>query len=130
MALSVADIAAKAFTAVAGKVTGVIKPATLTRSTNGTYDPVTGSYTATSTSATGRVLFATADLTGASGTKIADLFPDYVAGPLDHLVYCEGMSLVPTENDALTVEGVTYSVLRGRDILLANGLAVAIARAR
>ena len=125
MSTSVAAIAAEAFFAIVAELPDVIKAGTLSKAgTPGAYDPRTGVYApGAGASSTGRVLFATEQL----GTA-ADPFPGYVASPNEDLVYLEGFSLIPAENDRLTADGVTFAVLRGRDLLRAGGLSAAIVK--
>ena len=125
MSTTVAEIAREAFDAAAEELPDAIKTGTLTRTgAPGAYNPVTGAYPpGVSQTATGRIIFATEQL----GTG-ADPFPGYVASPNEDLVYLEGFRLIPAENDRLTADGVTFAVLRGRDLLRAGGLSAAIVR--
>ena len=107
---TVALIAAKAFTGVAAKITGVIKVCTLTRTTQGAYNTTTGQYATTTATATGRAIFDTS-------TKIIDALPGYLAGPTEKLVYFEGLSFAPAENDTVTIGGVTHTVKAVGDIV-------------
>lgn len=117
--ISVAEIAAKAFTAVSGAMSGVIKPATLTRTTQGVYDPATGSYTTTTVTTGGRAIFDTSK-------PVEDVFPAYVIGPGESLVYFEGLSWAPKETDEVTIDGQNYRVAIVSDVLHAGGLYAAI----
>jgi hypothetical protein len=111
MSTTVAEIAASAFTAVNAQVTGIIKSCTLTRTTQGDYNPSTGAYDTTTSTDTGRALFDTS-------TKIDDALPGYVAGPTERLVWIEGLdALVPKENDAIAIGGVGYTVKAVGDIV-------------
>ncbi|MCW2309722.1 hypothetical protein [Rhodobium gokarnense] len=111
MTTTVATIAAKAFDGVAAKISGVIQSCTLTRTTQGAYDPSTGSYSTTTSTDTGRGLFDTS-------TKIEDALPGYIAGPTEKLVWIEGLdTLTPKENDGLTVGASSYTVMHVGDIV-------------
>lgn len=107
--MTVADIAAEAFTAVAAELPDVIKTCTITRTTQGVYDAVAGAYATTVATATGRAVFDTA-------SKIDDALPGYVAGPSELLVYFEGLSFAPQENDTAVVDSITYTVKAIGDI--------------
>ncbi|HEX2554236.1 MAG TPA: hypothetical protein VHL98_11070 [Microvirga sp.] len=125
MSTSVAAIAKEAFDAAAAELPDVIKTGTLSRAAGSdTYNAATGQYVATAPqTASGRVLFATEQLGSA-----ADPFPGYVASQNEDLVYLEGFSLIPVENDRMTVSGTVFAVVRGRDLLRAGGLSAAIVR--
>lgn len=118
--LSVAQIASMAVSAVSGAVSGAVHAATLARDTIGAYDPETGAHSITTTTQTGRAVLET--------TKPAqDIFPDYVAGPGDELVFLEGFTSC-LENDRLTFAGKARTVLRAQDILGAGSIFYAICR--
>lgn len=106
---TVAQIAAKVFTKVNSKLTDVIKTCSLTRTTQGAYNPTTGQYATTTATATGRAVFDTS-------SKIEDILPGYVAGPAELIVYFEGLSFAPVENDTATIAGLTYTVKAVGDI--------------
>lgn len=111
MSTAVASIAKTAMDGVAAKVDGVIQAATLTRESEGTYDPDTGTYTPSTEEDTGRAVFASTD-------AAADIFPEYVIGPSDELIYLEGFTaLAPKETDAVTAGGRTLTIMRSRDLL-------------
>lgn len=121
MATTVAAIADAAFDAVAAKITGVINACTVTRVTNGAYNTSTGTYATTTSNDTGRALV--------DETKpIADLFPDYVVGPSDTLILCEGLSTAPQENDTITIGATTRTITKVRDIVGAGTLFYVVAR--
>jgi hypothetical protein len=101
---TVAEIAKEAFDAVAQEMPDVIQAATLTRTTQGAYDPVTGSHTTTTQAWACRALFA--DERALKG--LADAFPSYVVGPSDRLTYIEGLATHPIEGDAITIGGKNY----------------------
>lgn len=125
MSTTVAEIAREAFHAAAEELPDVITSGTLSRAASSSaYNAATGQYvTAAPQMSAGRVLFASEQL----GTA-ADPFPGYVASPNEDLVYLEGFSLIPAENDRLIADGMTFAVLRGRDLLRAGGLSAAIVR--
>lgn len=111
MTTTVAAIADAAFDAVAAKITGVINSCTLTRTTQGAYNPTTGTYATTTSTDAGRALFDTS-------TKIDDALPGYVAGPTERLVWIEGLdTLSPKENDTIAIGGVNYTVKATGDIV-------------
>lgn len=115
---TIAEIANAAYTAVGTAIPGVIKSATLTRTIQGEYDAEAGAYATTTQTATGRAVFDVSK-------PISDLFPDYVVGPTDKLVYLEGLSLAPKEGDALSAGG-DFKVRAVADIALAGGLYAAV----
>lgn len=118
---TVAQIAAKAFIAVAAKITDAIHPATLTRETQGAYNPTTGAYAVTTVVQTGRAAVDTV-------RPVTDVFPSYVVGPGDQLVLLEGFTIVK-ENDALVITGKPAMVVRAvQDIVAAGTLFYIIAR--
>lgn len=110
MSTSVAAIAAEAFTAVAAELPDVIKACTLTRVVQGAYNPTTGTYGETTTTATGRALIDTS-------TPVKDVFPAYVASVGELLIWIEGLTIVPMENDKLTIGGVDRTVTKVGDIV-------------
>lgn len=116
MATTVATIADEAFDAVAAEITGVVKSCTLTRTTQGTYDPSAGEYATTTSTDTGRAVFDTS-------TKIEDALQGYVAGPTEKLVWIEGLdALSPKENDAIAIGGTDYTIKAVGDVAGAGGL--------
>ncbi|WP_108482263.1 hypothetical protein [Oceaniglobus ichthyenteri] len=119
--VTVAEIAAKAFDGVAGKIAGVIHPATMNWTEKGAYDPDTGSYTTTAKSDTGRAV-------EDSEKPVADVFEGYVAGPADVLVLMEGFTTVPKENHTITYAGRTRTILRAQDIVAAGAIYYVVAR--
>lgn len=110
MATTVAEIAAAAFTKVNSKISGVIKACTITRTTQGEYDPSTGSYSTTTSTDTGRAVFDTK-------TKIEDALPGYVAGPTEKLVWIEGLDTITSvENDTIVIGGSNYVIKAVGDV--------------
>jgi|GEM_PF-2068066 len=108
---TVAAIAKEAFDSVSAEFTdGIIKACTLTRVTQGAYNPATGEYETTETTYTGRALFDTS-------TPIEDILQGYVAGPGELLVYLEGLSVVPEENDPIVIGGTDYTVKHVGDVV-------------
>lgn len=120
MALTVAQIAAKAMDAVAAKITDAIHAATLVRTTQGAYNATTGAYATTTATQTGRAVVDTV-------RPAQDVFPDYVAGPGDELILLEGFTSAK-ENDALTFAGRTRTVRQVQDIAAAGTLFYVVAR--
>lgn len=106
---TVALIASSAFTKVNAKLTDVIKACTVTRTTQGDYNATTGAYETTTAQATGRAVFDTS-------AKTEDVLPGYVAGPAELIVYFEGLSFAPAENDTAVIGGITYTVKAVGDI--------------
>ncbi|WP_212525854.1 hypothetical protein [Actibacterium sp. MT2.3-13A] len=117
---TVAAIAAAAFDAVAAEVTDAIQSATLTRTTKGAYSTTTATYAETTSNQTGRAVIDTVK-------PIADVFPDYVAGPGEELILLEGFTSC-REGDTLTFGGRARSVMMVQDILGAGTLFYAVAR--
>src|SRR5690606_38104627 len=104
------EIAKEAFDAVAEEMPDVIQAASLTRTTQGAYDPVSGTYPETTETFTGRALFA-------DEKALADAFPAYVIGPSDRMVYVEGLTATPKETDAMTIGGQSVTAMRVGDIV-------------
>lgn len=117
---TVAAIAAKAFSAVADRITDAIQAATLTATTQGAYNAATGAYATTTSTQTGRAVVDTV-------TPKADIFPDYTAGTGDELILLEGFTAC-TENMVLTMAGGDWHVSQVQDILRAGSLFYIIAR--
>lgn len=107
---TVAEIAKEAFDAVSEEMPDVIQSGTLTRTTQGAYDPETGDYTTTTQTWLCRALFA-------DEKAMADAFPAYVIGAGDRVVYVEGLTTTPRETDALTIGGQSTTVMRVGDIV-------------
>lgn len=121
--LTVANIAKRAFDGVAGKVTDVIHEGTLKRVIPGEYDPNTGMVEDETVTDSCRAIFD-------NQQPLQDLFPDFVPGASDELVYLEGLTeMQPREGDSLETAGRTFAVIRTSDILRAQGLYSMIVRA-
>ena len=119
--VTVAQIAAKAFDAVAAKITDAIHPATLNWVEQGNYDPIEGKYPEVERSASGRVV--------EDSTKpVADVFEGYIAGPAEVLVLLEGFTVAPKENWTLTYAGKTRTIMKVQDIVAAGSLFYVVAR--
>ena len=122
MTVSVADIAKSAFDKVSTKISGVIQTATMTRKSGGTYDPATGTYTNGTATDSGRGVFGSTD-------AAQDIFPEYVIGSSDELIYLEGFdTLAPKETDELSIGGRTLKVMASRNLLNTGGLYVVMAQ--
>jgi len=113
---TISKIAKAAFDAANTAVAGIVSDATLTYSTNAAYNPATGSYSPTGTPITGGRALVQTD------KPIADLFPDYIAGPTDILVLLEGFTVTPQEGWSLTFNSHTYEIKQVADILGASEL--------
>ena len=110
MSLTVAQIAASAFTAVDAQVTGVVQTASMSYETKGAYNPATGTHISFSTDVTGgRVVIDTS-------AAIANKFPGYVAGPDDLVLLLEGFPTVPQVGWTVTAGGVTRTIKAVGDI--------------
>lgn len=105
---------------VAGAITDAVHAATLMRVAQGAYDPPTGTYQTTEATQTGRAVFA-------NERPIADVFPEYVAGPSDQLIMLEGFTSC-RENDRLTIGGVARDVRQVQDIAGAGTVFYVVAR--
>ena len=121
MTLSVAQIAALAVGGVQGTIPDAVHSATLTRATQGAYSTATASY------AIGTPIVQTGRAVVATGTPIADVFPAYVVGPSDQLVFLEGFTSC-MENDLLAYAGRTLIVRQTQDIAAAGSVFYAVAR--
>ena len=120
MALDVARIAKLAFDGVARAISGAIHPATLTRTTQGAYNPTTGAYATTTATQTGRAVVDTAK-------PLQDVFPDYIVGAGDELILLEGFTSA-RENDSLSFAGRTRIIRQAQDVLAAGSLFYIVAR--
>lgn len=118
---TIAAIAAEAFTAVSAELTDVIKSCTVTRTTQGEYDADAGEYETTTSSQTGRALID-------QSTPISDIFPAYVVGPKDTMIWLEGLATAPLENDTVTIGGTTRIITAVGDVVGAGGLFSVVAR--
>ena len=118
--VTVAQIAAKAFNAVAAKITDAIQSASLAYDTQGAYNVDTGEYALTTTTETGRAVVDTVK-------PMTDIFPDYIAGPGDELILLEGFTSCD-ENYRLTMTGETWHIQRVQDIVAAGSLFFVVAR--
>lgn len=120
---TIAQIADKAFSAVAARIGGAVHPMVIKRKSANEYNPATGGWTTLLQNADGRIVFDNA-------TPPADVFPDYVPGPGEELAYCEGLpSLMPREGDSIEAVGKTFSVIRSANLLYAAGLWPVVLRA-
>lgn len=106
---TVAAIAARAFDKIGAALSDVVKPATLTHTEQGAYNPGTGEYDVIITTADGRAVFDTT-------TAVEDMFPAYVVGPSDLLVWLEGHDFSPLENDGVEIDGQGYTVKAVGDV--------------
>lgn len=112
MPLTVAQIAQRAFDAVAAKITGSIQACTVTRA-GADYDPTSGDMQSGSPgteTGTGRCVWA-------SESAVADVFPHLEISDADALVYAIELTLAPREGDTFAAGGRTGRVLAIRDIL-------------
>lgn len=119
--VTVAQISAKAFDAVAAKITDAIHPASLGWTEKGAYDPSSGTYTTAPKSATGRVV-------EDSVKPVSDIFEGYIAGPADVLVLMEGFTTVPVENWTITYAGKTLTIMKVQDLVAAGSLFYCVVR--
>lgn len=131
---TVAEIAALAVAGVRGAVTDAIKTASLIEISNSFYDTSAARYrTRYEVTGTGNVIVETQK-------PASDIFPEYVIGPGEQLVFLEGFSTRPLEGmvlrfAALTVgtetdasPGDDLSILRVQDILGAGSIFYAVIR--
>lgn len=119
---TIADIAKEAFDGLSAEITDAVHPATLTRRTidEAAYDVMTGQYEAAVTTQTGRAMVETQ-------RPMRDVFPEYVAGPGDELIFLEGFTAC-RENDHLTFGGRTRVIRQCQDLLGAGTLFYVVAR--
>lgn len=120
MSRTVAQIAARAFDKVQAKITDAIHAATLTRATQGAYNPTTGEYATTTDEQAGRAVVDTVK-------PVEDVFPGYIVGPADELILLEGFTSAK-ENDELAFAGRTRIVRQVQDIVAAGSLFYVVAR--
>lgn len=95
MTLTIAAIAAKAFTAARSAVSDAVQDGTLTQINRGVYDAVAGTHAEIRSTQTGQVVFQ-------GSAPIPDLFPDYVIGPTERLLMLQGFTGVK-EADLIAV---------------------------
>lgn len=119
MPLTIAQIAAKAMTAVSGAITDAVHPCALTRSYPGTYNVATDSYDSLDASWPGRAVFCNA-------SAARDALAPYVIGEGEQVFFLEGLVIVddpatPRKTDVLTVGGKSYSITAAQDIAGAGG---------
>lgn len=119
--MNVADIAKEAFDGVAAELDGVIQAASLIRTIRGAYDPTSGTFTETAQQWSGRALIA-------DERALADIFPAYVIGPSDRLVYLEGFTESPKETDKVTIGSKAYQVTKTADIVGAGSFFTVVLR--
>ena len=118
--MRIADIAKRAFDAVAAKIEDSVIAATLTRTANDLYNDEAGQYWTSEATQSGRVV-----VDGIAPAR--DIFPEYVIGPADELVMLQGFTSC-AENDELTYNGATKTVMAVQDIAGAGTLFYAIVR--
>lgn len=121
MAITVAQIAARALNAVSAAIPDAVHVATLTKTTQGAYNPATGAYSTTTVTITGRAV-------EDSVRPVQDVFPEYIVGPGDVLVLLEGLSAAPVENDVLTYAGMARTIRQSQDIVAAGTVFYVVAR--
>ena len=117
---TIAQIAAEALDGVSLDITDAVPAATLTRTTNGAYDADNDVYSTTAETWTGRAVFC--DMTAAG-----DIFPAYVVGPSDELLFLEGFTSV-LKNDVLTIGARDFTVMEVQDIGGAGSIFYAVAQ--
>ena len=127
MPISVAQIAAKAFSGVSGAITGAIHDATLTWQVSpipgdpsAAYDSDRGEFVSIPATATGRAVVDTVK-------PISDVFPDYVAGSGDELILLEGLTACE-EGWKVAFNGGTWHITAVQDILAAGALFYVVGR--
>lgn len=119
--VTVAEIAATALDAVSDAITDAVHDGEMFEILTGAYDTTTGTMEQYRESrGTCRAVFATE-------TPIGDVFPDYVSGPQDTLVFLEGISAVPREGWILCTDQ-DYVVTRAQDILAVGSIVFAVVK--
>ncbi len=125
MALTVADIAKKAFDGVSAKLSGVIKAGTLQRKVTTGYDAASGTVGNIPMTQRCRLVFGSAD----AGAKY---FPGLVIAAPEQVGYIEGAgSFTPQENDTFIEDGQAnrvWTVRQSRSLLETGGLHISILR--
>lgn len=115
MSLTVAQIAKKAFDAVAAKLNGVVFDGVLTTDEKGEYNTATASYDdASDATSNCRVIVDKTPRDGKLGT--------YTIGEKERVILVEGLTTTPTENMTITFNGVTKTITFVDDALFAGGL--------
>lgn len=117
---TVAEIAKAAFDGASAAIPDSVHVATLSHDARGSYDAAAGTYSTTTTTATGRALIDTVK-------PIADIFPEYVVGPKDELILLEGFTSVPEENWKLTIKAKLRTIKAVQDIVQAGSLFYVVA---
>lgn len=119
--VTIAEIAAEAFDAVAAEISDAILTGELFENVQGPYDEATASHPVTAASrGTFRAILETQK-------PVRDVFPDYVAGPSEALFFLEGLSNVPKEGWLMRINGNDRTILRAQDILLSGSIAYVVA---
>jgi hypothetical protein len=118
--LTVGSINKLALDAVQAVIVDAVHAASMSEDTQGAYDVVTGQYAVTTVTAVGRAVVDTVK-------PVADIFPDYVAGPADELVWLEGF-IAARENMRLAFGGWVRHVTQVQDVLGAGSAFYVIAR--
>jgi hypothetical protein len=118
--LTVGEINKMALDAVQSVITDAVHFASLSEDTQGAYDVVTGEYAVTTVTAVGRAVVDTVK-------PVGDIFPAYVVGPADELVWLEGF-IAARENMRLTFGGGVRHVTQVQDVLGAGSAFYVVAR--
>lgn len=108
--MNIAGIAAAALNGVQGAITDAVAAGTVSRTAQGAYNVTTGVYATTVTVQTGRVVEA-----AATAKPRGDIFPGYVVGPQDRLLFLEGFTGI-RENDVVNWRGITATIRAKADI--------------
>lgn len=100
----------------------VVRPATLTRSEPGTYDPATGTPgAAIATADNGLALFD-------RGARAAEELGGLIIEPNEETLWLAGLSLAPRAGDVVTIDGVARTVRHARDLSRIGALHLIVAR--
>lgn len=121
MSITIAQIAAKALTAVSKAIPDAVHTATLARVTQGMlYNATTGVYPKIILTQTARVVFS--NVSAGYG-----MFPAYTFGPSDEVLFIEGVTSVH-DGDTITIGDKVRTVVANQDIGGAGTAFMAVAR--
>lgn len=118
--LDVAAIAKQAMDDVAAELSGVIHNVTLAHIGDPTYDTETGTTTPGAiTTSSGRAI----DESGSLYTIAKNVFPTYVITGAERILFLEGLSFAPVQEDLITSSTIQGGVVKRIQDLLGTGQA-------
>ncbi len=123
MGITAAQIATKAFNAVSSAIPGSILAIEFFENVQGAYDRNTGTRPVVSTSrGTARAVVDTVK-------PIGDVFPDFQIAQGDELLFCEGITNMPSEAWEVSIAGgAKRTVVQVQDILHSGAIGYVLVR--